>query len=69
MIQIGARNTYNTPLLREVGRSGIAVLLKPGLSATLDEFPPVIVDPSHAAGVVSLVDRSRWLRRQPEPTD
>jgi 3-deoxy-7-phosphoheptulonate synthase len=38
VIQIGARNMYNTPLLREVGKARTAVLLKRGLSATLDEF-------------------------------
>jgi len=38
LIQIGARNMYNTPLLREVGRYRTPVLLKRGLSATLDEF-------------------------------
>ena len=38
VIQIGARNMYNTPLLREVGRSDKAVLIKRGLSATLDEL-------------------------------
>ena len=38
VVQIGARNMYNTPLLREVGRCRKPVLLKRGLSATLDEF-------------------------------
>ncbi len=38
VIQIGARNMYNAPLLREVGRTDTPVLLKRGLSATLDEF-------------------------------
>lgn len=38
VLQIGTRNMYNYPLLREVGRSGKPVLLKRGLSATLDEF-------------------------------
>jgi 3-deoxy-7-phosphoheptulonate synthase len=38
VIQIGARNMQNYPLLAEVGRSGRATLLKRGLSATLDEL-------------------------------
>ncbi len=38
VLQIGTRNMHNTPLLREVGRCGKPVLLKRGLSATLDEF-------------------------------
>jgi 3-deoxy-7-phosphoheptulonate synthase len=38
VIQIGARNMQNYPLLAEVGRSGRPALLKRGLSATLDEL-------------------------------
>ena len=38
MYQIGARNMYNYELLKEVGRSAHPVLLKRGLSATIDEF-------------------------------
>lgn len=38
MLQIGARNMQNFPLLREVGKSGRPVLLKRGLSATIDEW-------------------------------
>lgn len=38
MIQIGARNMQNFILLREAGRSGLPVLLKRGLSATIDEW-------------------------------
>jgi 3-deoxy-7-phosphoheptulonate synthase len=38
VIQLGARNMQNYTLLTEVGRSGIPVLLKRGLSATLDEL-------------------------------
>jgi 3-deoxy-7-phosphoheptulonate synthase len=38
VVQIGARNMYNAPLLREVGRAGVAVLLKRGFGATIDEF-------------------------------
>ncbi|HWC86951.1 MAG TPA: 3-deoxy-7-phosphoheptulonate synthase [Solirubrobacteraceae bacterium] len=38
VIQIGARNMQNYSLLSEVGRSGYPVLLKRGLSATIDEL-------------------------------
>jgi 3-deoxy-7-phosphoheptulonate synthase len=38
MIQIGARNMQNFSLLRRAGRSHLPVLLKRGLSATLDEW-------------------------------
>jgi 3-deoxy-7-phosphoheptulonate synthase len=38
MIQIGARNMQNYPLLREVGSSGHPVLLKRGISATIEEW-------------------------------
>jgi 3-deoxy-7-phosphoheptulonate synthase len=100
-VQIGARNMQNFALLREAGRCGKPVMLKRGLSATIEELLmsaeyllaegnrrvflcergvrtfadharntldvavipavkklshlPIIVDPSHAAGVRSLV--------------
>jgi 3-deoxy-7-phosphoheptulonate synthase len=38
VIQIGARNMQNYTLLAEIGRSGRPVLLKRGLSATLEEL-------------------------------
>ncbi|MEM7415783.1 MAG: 3-deoxy-7-phosphoheptulonate synthase [Gemmatimonadota bacterium] len=38
IIQIGARNMQNYPLLRRAGRSGKPVLLKRGMSATIEEF-------------------------------
>jgi 3-deoxy-7-phosphoheptulonate synthase len=38
VIQIGARNMQNFSLLRRVGRSRCPVLLKRGISATLDEL-------------------------------
>jgi 3-deoxy-7-phosphoheptulonate synthase len=38
MIQIGARNMQNFSLLRRAGRSPLPVLLKRGLSATLEEW-------------------------------
>ena len=65
VIQVGARNMQNFPLLAELGRARRPVLLKRGLSATLDlqavpvlkelSHLPVVVDPSHAAGRRSLV--------------
>src|SRR5256714_59021 len=38
VIQLGARNMQNYTLLTEVGRTGLPVLLKRGLSATLEEL-------------------------------
>ncbi len=101
MLQIGARNMQNFELLKEAGKTGIPVLLKRGLAATIDEWLnaaeyimsegnenvvlcergirtfetstrntldisavpvlkerthlPVIIDPSHAAGVRAYV--------------
>ncbi len=38
VIQIGARNMQNYTLLREIGQMGMPVVLKRGLSATIDEL-------------------------------
>ena len=38
VMQIGARNAQNFPLLREVGKTQVPVLLKRGLSETIDEL-------------------------------
>src|SRR5436305_15143463 len=38
VLQVGARNMQNYPLLEAVGEAGIPVLLKRGPSATMDEF-------------------------------
>jgi 3-deoxy-7-phosphoheptulonate synthase len=38
IIQVGARNMQNYPLLTEIGKSGVAALIKRGLSATLEEL-------------------------------
>jgi 3-deoxy-7-phosphoheptulonate synthase len=38
MLQIGSRSMQNFPLLVEVGRAGVPVLLKRGFSATLEEW-------------------------------
>src|SRR5680860_694521 len=102
VLQVGARNMHNFHLLSAVGEVGLPVLLKRGMSATIDEFLmaaeyivkegndqvilcergirtfetatrntldiaaipvikhlshlPIIVDPSHAAGKVDLVE-------------
>ncbi len=38
VVQIGARNRQNYPLLTEIGRAGAPALLKRGLSSTIDEL-------------------------------
>ncbi|MGK2907103.1 MAG: 3-deoxy-7-phosphoheptulonate synthase [Desulfuromonadales bacterium] len=38
VLQIGARNMQNFDLLKEVGKTGHPVLLKRGMSATIEEF-------------------------------
>jgi 3-deoxy-7-phosphoheptulonate synthase len=38
MLQVGSRNMQNYPLLRAVGRSGLPILLKRGLAATIEEW-------------------------------
>jgi 3-deoxy-7-phosphoheptulonate synthase len=38
IVQIGARNMQNYPLLRRAGRTGKPVLLKRGMAATIEEF-------------------------------
>lgn len=38
IIQIGSRNMYNYPLLREVGKTKKKVILKRGMSATINEW-------------------------------
>jgi 3-deoxy-7-phosphoheptulonate synthase len=38
MLQVGSRHMHSYPLLEEVGRTNKPVLLKRGMSATLDEF-------------------------------
>jgi 3-deoxy-7-phosphoheptulonate synthase len=37
-VKVGARNMQNFPLLKEVGRAGKPVMLKRGLSATVEEW-------------------------------
>jgi 3-deoxy-7-phosphoheptulonate synthase len=38
MLQVGSRHMHSYPLLEAVGRTGKPVLLKRGMSATIDEF-------------------------------
>jgi 3-deoxy-7-phosphoheptulonate synthase/chorismate mutase len=38
MLQVGARNMYNTELLKAIGRTGKPVLLKRGFMATIEEL-------------------------------
>lgn len=38
ILQVGSRNMYNYPLLKELGRMDKPILLKRGLSATVKEF-------------------------------
>ena len=38
VMQIGARNAQNFPLLKEVGKTNVPVLLKRGMSETVDEL-------------------------------
>ena len=38
IIQVGARNMHNYPLLRALGKTDKTILLKRGLSASIDEF-------------------------------
>ncbi len=38
MLQIGSRNMYNYPLLKEIGKAKKPVLLKRGFSATIEEW-------------------------------
>ena len=38
VMQIGARNAQNFPLLKEVGKTDVPVLLKRGMSGTIDEL-------------------------------
>lgn len=38
ILQVGARNMYNYPLLHEIGKSSLPVLLKRGMMSTLEEL-------------------------------
>lgn len=38
ILQVGSRNMQNFPLLKEVGRTGMPILLKRGMMSTIEEF-------------------------------
>ena len=38
VIQVGSRNMYNYPLLKEIGKTNKTILLKRGISATIEEW-------------------------------
>lgn len=61
IIQIGTRSMQNFPLLREAGRSGLPVLLKRGMSATVEEW---IGAAEHAlvAGAATVIFCERGIR-------
>jgi len=61
MIQIGTRSMQNFPLLKESGRSGLPILLKRGMSATVEEW---IGAAEHAlvAGAATVIFCERGIR-------
>lgn len=61
IIQIGTRSMQNFPLLKEAGRSGLPILLKRGMSATVEEW---IGAAEHAlvAGASSVIFCERGIR-------
>ena len=61
MLQIGARNMQNFSLLEEVGKAGVPVLLKRGISATITEL---LLAAEHvmAAGNADVVLCERGIR-------
>jgi 3-deoxy-7-phosphoheptulonate synthase len=61
MLQIGARNMQNFALLRAVGSLGKPVLLKRGLSATIDEWLLAAEHVAHA-GTLDIVLCERGIR-------
>jgi 3-deoxy-7-phosphoheptulonate synthase len=63
MLQVGSRSMQNFPLLVEVGRAGVPVLLKRGFSATLEEW---LCAAEYIAreGCLDIVLCERGIRRQ-----
>ena len=61
VLQIGSRNMQNFTLLEEVGRSGMPVLLKRGMSATLSEYLQA-AEYIMAAGNAELILCERGIR-------
>ncbi len=61
MIQIGTRSMQNFPLLREAGSSGLPILLKRGMSATVEEWIGA-AEHALAAGASSVIFCERGIR-------
>lgn len=61
MIQIGTRNMQNFPLLKEAGASGLPVLLKRGMSATVEEWIGA-AEHTLVAGAATVVFCERGIR-------
>lgn len=61
MLQIGARNMQNYPLLQACGQQRLPVLLKRGLSATIDEWL-LAAEYIAAAGNINIVLCERGIR-------
>ncbi|MBS1913626.1 MAG: bifunctional 3-deoxy-7-phosphoheptulonate synthase/chorismate mutase [Bacteroidetes bacterium] len=61
MIQIGTRNMQNYPLLKEAGRSGLPVLLKRGMSATVEEWIGA-AEHTLVAGAATVIFCERGIR-------
>ncbi len=61
MIQIGTRSMQNFPLLKEAGMSGLPIILKRGMSATVEEW---IGAAEHAlvAGAAAVIFCERGIR-------
>ena len=67
MLQIGARNMQNFPLLRAVGERRIPVLLKRGLSATIEEWL-MAAEYIYVAGNTEVVLCERGVRSYDQQT-
>ncbi len=61
MIQIGTRSMQNFPLLKEAGRSGLPVLLKRGMSATVEEWSGA-AEHALSAGAQTVIFCERGIR-------
>lgn len=61
MIQIGTRSMQNFPLLKEAGQSGLPVLLKRGMSATVEEWIGA-AEHTLVAGAATVIFCERGIR-------
>ena len=66
IIQLGARNMQNFMLLKELGRSKKPILLKRGLSATMEEFL-MAAEYIFAGGNKQVILCATWCSRCPAP--